>query len=222
MRLRNWIAESGLARGARLPPERELSVTLGVSRAELRNAFLLLETEGQLERHVGRGTYLAKSPRASRGVKGIDAAVSDLSQTIGPIDAMAARLVLEPELARMAALNATPKQLRALRDMADAMRTATSWAAYEVLDHDFHSAIAATAGNSMLQALFEILNGVRQVVVWRRLATSDQGPSPDYRSFDEHDIIVAALEDRDSSAASAAMAAHLNSTLSILKDTNAN
>lgn len=216
MRLRNWIAESDLARGARLPPERELSAALGLSRAELRNALLLLETEGLLDRHVGRGTFMSKSPRPSRAAKGIDAAVSHLAETTGPIDAMTARLVLEPELARMAALNATPNQLRALREMSDAMHAATSWPAYEALDHDFHNAIAAASGNSMLQALFEILNGVRQVVVWRKLAPSDRGPGADYHSFDEHEAILTALENRDGSAASAAMDTHLNSTLQAL------
>lgn len=216
MRLRNWITDANLARGARLPAERELSATLGVSRAELRNAFLLLETEGMLDRHVGRGTYLSKAPRASRGAKGIDAAVSHLVEVTGPVDAMTARLVMEPELARMAALNATPKQLRALRDMSDAMRAATSWSAYETLDHDFHRAIAAASGNTLLQALFDILNGVRQVVVWRKLAPSDKGPEPDYHSFNEHHAILSALFARDGPAAATAMAAHLNATLSTL------
>lgn len=219
LRLRNWITEEGLARGARLPPERTLSADLGVSRAELRNAFLLLETEGVLERHVGRGTFLSKPSRPSRGGKGMEAAVSHLAETTGPNDAMVARLVLEPELARMAAHNATPKQLRALREIADAMGAARSWAAYETLDHDFHNAIATASGNTMLQALFEILNGVRQVVVWRKLAPSDRGPDRDYHSFAEHDAILVALDARDGAAASKAMAAHLHTTLAALTDT---
>lgn len=218
LRLRNWIAESGLARGAKLPPERKLSAILGVSRAELRNAALLLETEGLLDRHVGRGTYLSKTPRPSRGGKSIDAAASHLAEITSPTDAMTARLVLEPELAQMAALNATPKQLRVLREISDTMRQAPTWAAYEGLDFDFHSAIAAASGNAMLQALFDILNGVRQIVVWRKLAPSDRGPDRDYHSFGEHDAILSALEARDGQAASKAMAAHLNSTLSALKD----
>lgn len=220
-RLRNWIAESGLARGARLPPERDLSAALGVSRSELRNALLLLETEGMVERHVGRGTYLSKAPRQPRGANGIEAAISHLSETTGPVDAMSARLVLEPELARMAALNATPTQLRALREMANAMQNTTSWSAYEALDHDFHNAVAAASGNGILQALFEILNGVRQVVVWRKLAPTDRGPDPDYHSFTEHDAILSAMENRDSVAAAAAMTTHLNSTLLALTSTKA-
>lgn len=216
IRLRTWIAGEGLGRGARLPPERSLSAQLGLTRTELRNALLVLETEGLLERHVGRGTFLAKAPRPSRAGRGIEAAVADLSESTGPVEAMTARLVLEPAIAQMAALNATPKQLRTLRDMAQAMRSAPSWDAYEALDHDFHNAIAAAAGNSMLEALFDILNSVRQVVVWRRLATTERAPDPDYHSFDEHDVILTALEARDGPAAAAAMRAHLNATMHAL------
>lgn len=215
-RLRRWIATSEMARGARLPPERSLSETLGLSRAELRNALLVLEAEGLLERHVGRGTFLARTPPPPRSAMGIDATIGALSETTGPVDAMDARLVLEPALVRLAALNATPKQLRSLQEMSDAMRNAPTWAAYESLDHDFHSLIAAASGNTMLLALFDILNGVRQVVVWRRLAPADQQPERNYHSFDEHDAIVAALTTRDGATAAKAMAAHLNATRAAL------
>ncbi|WP_222435257.1 FadR/GntR family transcriptional regulator [Puniceibacterium confluentis] len=214
--MRNWIATAGLARGARLPPERELCATLGVSRAELRKALLVLEADGALERHVGRGTFLAKAPRPSRGGTGVDATIAALAETTGPVEAMNARLALEPEIAQRAALHATPKQLRELRRLADAMREATSWGAYEQLDSEFHATIAAASGNSLLQSLHRILNGVRQAVVWRRLNTTDRGPDPAYHSFNEHDAIFAALENRDGTAAGAAMRAHLDSTLSLM------
>ncbi|CUH68085.1 Putative L-lactate dehydrogenase operon regulatory protein [Thalassovita gelatinovora] len=214
-RVRNWIASSGLTEGGRLPPERELCARLGVSRAELRKANLVLESEGLLTRHVGRGTFLSKAPRPARG-GGIDDAIATLAESTGPVDAMKARLVLEPEIARLAAMNATPMQLRELRRLAGAMRAASSWSAYEVLDGEFHETMAAASGNSLLQALHKIMNGVRLVVVWRRLKTSDLGPDPSYHSFAEHDVILTALENRDGAAASAAMQAHLNSTVSAM------
>ncbi|QXT38198.1 FadR/GntR family transcriptional regulator [Gymnodinialimonas ceratoperidinii] len=220
IRLRRWIATSDMTRGARLPAERALSSTLGLSRAELRNALLVLEAEGVLERHVGRGTFLAKSPNAARNGRGMEATIATLSETTAPIDAMDARLALEPELTRLAAVNASPKQLRDLRRLSDDMRAAPTWAAYETLDHDFHAAIAAGSGNALLQTLSEILNGVRQVVVWRRLAPSQQRPEPEYHSFDEHDEIVAALESRDGVAAAKAMTRHLKSTRNALMETS--
>jgi DNA-binding FadR family transcriptional regulator len=211
--MRNWITGSGMVKGDRLPPERELCTILGVSRADVRKSLLVLEAEGALERQVGRGTFLSKTPRATRGGGGIERVISELAETTGPVDAMNARMVLEPAIAQLAALNATPKQLRDLRRLAGGMRAAVSWGAYESLDAEFHEAIAAASGNTVLQALHKMLNGVRQIVVWRRLNPSDPGPAPAYHSFDEHDAILSALESRDAAAANAAMRVHLQSTL---------
>jgi GntR family transcriptional regulator len=58
--------ESGeLSPGDRLPPERELSEALGVSRMTLRRALQLLETQGLLIRRRGHGTHVA-SPKIER------------------------------------------------------------------------------------------------------------------------------------------------------------
>ena len=214
-RVQTWIAASDLSNGARLPPERDLSATLGISRAELRKALLVLESNGVLARQVGRGTFLAKKPKA-RKADSAKGTIADLAERTGPHEAMMARLALEPELARMAALHASPRQLRDLRRLATTMRNAPSWLAYEEMDSQFHDILAEASGNSLLHALHKIMNGVRFVVVWRRLNTPEVAPSPDYHSFDEHDVIVSALEERDGSRAHKAMQTHLQSTLSTM------
>ena len=216
-RVRTWIAASGLAEGARLPPERGLCATLGISRAELRKALLVLESSGILARHVGRGTFLAKKTE-QRKSDSAESAIEALAERTGPHEAMMARLALEPELSRMAALHASPRHLRELRRLATAMRSAASWLAYEELDSQFHDILAEGSGNSLLHELHKIMNGVRFVVVWRRLNTPEIAPGPDYHSFDEHDAIVAALEERDGNRAYKAMQTHLQSTLSTMTD----
>lgn len=120
-RTRSWIMNSGLSEGDRLPPERTLCTMLGVTRSELRKSLLLLEAEGLLTRHVGRGTYLARRPGGA-GSAGLEATVAALSETTGPIEAMSARIALEPETAALAALHATPAQLRELRRLCQATR----------------------------------------------------------------------------------------------------
>jgi DNA-binding GntR family transcriptional regulator len=53
------IESGGLAAGERLPPERALAATLGVSRMTVRQALDALARRGLLERGVGRGTFVS-------------------------------------------------------------------------------------------------------------------------------------------------------------------
>ena len=59
-RLADRIKAGKLASGSRLPPERELSESLGVNRMTLRQALHLLESQGLLARRQGDGTYVAE------------------------------------------------------------------------------------------------------------------------------------------------------------------
>jgi len=73
------IASGALAPGARLPPERRLAATLGVSRMTVRQALGELERDGLVRRVVGRGggTFVGEAPReaAPSGAGGISAAL---------------------------------------------------------------------------------------------------------------------------------------------------
>ena len=60
--LKAYLAQLNLPENARLPAERELCDVLGVSRGELRKALALLEAEGEVWRHVGKGTFLGARP----------------------------------------------------------------------------------------------------------------------------------------------------------------
>lgn len=214
-RLRTWIENSGLKQGARLPSERELAQILGISRSELRKSMMILEVEGRVERGVGRGTFLSR--RSGAGRRSSQAArIAELAERTGPHEAMMARIAIEPELASLAAIHASTRQLRDIADLAEAMKVASSWAKYEKLDAEFHDLIARASGNSLLHEVHNIINQVRLVVVWQRLDTSRKSPPDDYHSFSEHDQIVAALEQRDGVAARQAMRQHLKSTLSAI------
>jgi DNA-binding FadR family transcriptional regulator len=195
----------GAVPGARLPPERHLANELGVSRNEIRKGLAFLEREGLLSRQVGRGTFVnATQPKPSDE----DA----LKRGTSPREAMEARLLLEPELAGLAALNATFSQIEEMQETAALARQSKTWSAYEESDVRLHRVIAAAAGNRLLLAVHEIVNNVRRAVIWKRLDTRPLGPPQDYSSFAEHDAIVGAIEARDRNGAMEAMRGHLRTT----------
>jgi DNA-binding FadR family transcriptional regulator len=80
-----------------------------------------------------------------------------LQRGTSPREAMEARLLIEPELASLAAVNATAQQIEAMRTLAGKMREAHSWAAYELHDGQLHNLIANAAGNKLLAAVHYIV-----------------------------------------------------------------
>jgi DNA-binding FadR family transcriptional regulator len=208
--LRAWLAQRGLAAGGRLPPERELCDILGVSRGDLRKGLAVLEARGELWRHVGKGTFLGERPASEL------ASVAAIAARTSPAEVMRARLVVEPELAREAALHATAGDIRQLRACSAGARRAATWRHYETWDNRLHRAIAEAAHNPALTAVFDTLNAVRRTVVWGRLRDDSPHPPVDHHSFSEHDAIVAAIEERDRTAAAARMRLHLQNVQALL------
>jgi len=203
--LRAYLAQAQLPEDGRLPPERDLAVALGVTRTELRKALGALEAEGQIWRHVGKGTFLGNRPTDS---------LSDivaLAKRTNPAELMRARLIIEPEIARAAALTATPMHLAELRLCQARTRDAATWRQYENWDTRLHRTIAEATQNTPLLGMFDMLNSLRRAVTWGRLRSDPIKPSPNHHSFDEHEVIITAIENRDMNGAAAAMRTHLQS-----------
>jgi DNA-binding FadR family transcriptional regulator len=202
-RLRTYLAQIEMPLDSRLPPERELAETLGVTRAGLRKALAVLESENQIWRHVGKGTFIGSRPIETM------ADVAAITRRTNPAEVMRTRLLLEPEVARMAALNATSGHIAEMRLCMQRTRAAQTWRQYEAWDNRLHRVIAESTQNSLLLALLDTLNAVRRAVVWGRLRVDKVKPAPNHHSFEDHESIVAAIEDRDLNRAAAAMRAHL-------------
>lgn len=204
-RLRDFLAGAALGDDGRLPPERELADRLGLTRASLRRALTTLQSEGAVWRHVGKGTFAGNRP--------IDTAsdVASMARRTNPIEIMNARISIEPEIARVAALNATPTAIAELQQCMTRAVNAPDWRQYENWDNRLHRAIAEATQNSLLLGLLDTLNAVRREVNWGRLRADPRRPPANHHSFTEHEQIVAAIANRDTAGAAAAMRAHLQS-----------
>ena len=203
VQLRAYIAQGDFNLNDRLPSERELSEVLGIGRADLRKAFAVLESEGSIWRHVGRGTFIGNG-------KGADSqTTAAIAKRTSPQEVMYARLVLEPQLAREAALSATADNVEQLHNTSIQIRQAKTWRHYETLDNQFHNLISEATQNTPLIALFEQLNALRRTIVWGQLKSRHEQPPVDHPSFDEHEFILTAIHNRDSEAAEKGMRDHL-------------
>ncbi|SNR68630.1 FadR/GntR family transcriptional regulator [Puniceibacterium sediminis] len=205
-KLREFIQEGDYTAGDRLPAERDLTVRLEMSRTELRKALDALEREGFIWRHVGKGTFVAEPD----GNRASDELVQ-LGRNLTPFRMMRARLVIEPAIAREAAINASGKDLSQMKRAMERARSATTWAEYEEQDDHLHSHIAEASDNLLLVSLFEHLNQVRRAVVWGSVIRDTPRPPATHTSFAEHAAIVQAIESRFPDAAYEAMRTHLRS-----------
>jgi DNA-binding FadR family transcriptional regulator len=201
--LRRMLEAGDYPMNSRLPPERELCEKFGVKRAVLRKALAKLEGDGHIWRHVGKGTFVGSPP------SGLLADMSSLASRTNPAQVMQARLAVEPELARLAALNATAADIAEMRRCLRGTRQAREWRTYELWDNRLHREIARASSNVCLLAVFDLLNAVRRDVAWKRLRKTEL--NHDHHSFCEHDTLVDLIEERDTEAAAALMRDHLRS-----------
>ena len=202
--LRQYLSEQELPLNSRLPPERDLCSALGVTRARLRKALAVLEAEGRIWRHVGRGTFIGMRPVLN---------LSDVEYLTGetsPAAVMEARLAIEPQLARLAALHATNGDFAQMRVCIRNSKAAREWRGYEAWDNELHRAIAAATHNKLLITLFDTLNTVRRSTVWGQLRSTSLPPR-DHHSFAEHDRLYDAIVARDADLAADCMRRHLRS-----------
>jgi len=200
--LRSFLTDQEIALNGRLPPERQLCAELGLTRGRLRKAMAVLEAEGQVWRHVGRGTFFG--PRPVMNLTDVEY----LNEHSRPTEVMEARLAIEPQLAKLAAVHGTASHFSEMRRCIRLCKSAGEWRVYESWDNNFHQAIAKATCNKLLISLFDTLNIVRRSTVWGQLR-STRLPPPNHHSFAEHDALYEAIAARDAEAASDLMRAHL-------------
>jgi GntR family transcriptional repressor for pyruvate dehydrogenase complex len=204
LRIKEMIVSGQMPPGSRLPPEKELSEALGLSRSSLREAVKALEVIRVLDVRRGDGTYVTSlEPRLLHEALTF---VVDLHQDDSILEILAVRRMLEPQAAAAAAQRATAPALAAI---AAAVEVAPDADVESLVAHDveFHHAIAEAAGNAYLTSLLDSLSSrTVRARVWRGIT---EGGSV-ARTIDEHRAILAAVEDHDAELAAALMVAHVS------------
>lgn len=182
--------------GHPLLPERTLAEQLGVKRHRLRRALLVLRAEG----------VVPPPPLGRRPRQGNRAAIGDdLVRCTNPLEVIELRLVLEPALARLAALRASPQEVTRIERTAQTPPGMDHGAA----DLAFHVAVAAGARNGLAAELYNQLRRIGRDARLHVAAAVSSCPQRIRERDAEHRAIAAAIAARDADAAERAMRAHL-------------
>jgi GntR family transcriptional repressor for pyruvate dehydrogenase complex len=211
-RLVEQIRDGAFAPNGRLPSERQLAGTFGVSLASIREALRSLEAVGLVTIEHGRGVFL-RSGQTTGGVS--DRWMQWLLQHGSSLlDLLEVRQAIETTSAELAAQRAKP-ELRAELDriVTDAERLTARYPggsesllkAYVELDTEFHRCLAKATGNAVLRGLVETLGNALQGSREATVAI----PGRIRRSTNEHRRIARAVRAGNPSAARTAMYAHV-------------
>ncbi len=188
--------------GSRLPAERELATLLGVSRTSVREAIISLEIAGRVEVRVGSGIFVAAPP--------FDVVSAAADEGPSPFELLAARHLIEGEIAAVAARSATKSDLAQMRATVVRMRDhATDFRRRDAADQEFHVRIAAATGNGSLALVVQGLWQQRRGKLWSRIEAYFHTRKMRDGVLRDHNAIIDALELRDSDGARTAMHRHL-------------
>jgi len=205
------IRSGRLKAGDRLPSERDLAQALGVSRVAVREAVGVLKALGVARTAVGSGseagTFLDAAPAdaLSRLLE-----MHVLLASVSTADLVRARVALERESARLAAVHARAADWAELDRHLGAMAAPDcSLVDFNLHDAAFHVAIAQAGGNPLVAELTTALRNAMRLTLLGRLRSAADFPATRRRLCAEHEGISAALRRGDGTAAADLVEAHI-------------
>jgi DNA-binding FadR family transcriptional regulator len=198
------IRTGNLKAGDQLPPERELAISVGVSRPSVREAMRGLQILGVVKARQGGGAFISSL---------------DVSELLGPLQFLItldegnvdflydARMLIDREIGRRAALKISESRLNELRRIVELQKgLASDPVGFRVSDMEFHRIIIEACGNPILGRIATSLFVLG--LEYRRMASETPGVLQ--QSIRDHKAITAALAARDQEGAGAAMARHMS------------
>lgn len=204
------IVSGELRPGTSLPTEPEFADQLGVSRAVLREALSALAAKGLVESRRGSGTRIAPAENWNQ----FDAAILEARRKSGAMesvlaDLIEARLIVECEVAALAAQRSTEVHRRSLDfELAKMRDNLEHPALYAAADAEFHRTLLLAADNAVLLRMVE---PIRTLISYAQSLTDTMRPEQ-RRALGEHEAIAEAIGRRDSETARRTMKLHLINT----------
>lgn len=201
--IRALIEAGDLARGTKLPAERDLAERFAVSRPTIREALIVLEVEGYIQIRMGSGVYICQTSGSQLRALPVD-------DNDSPFEILQARSIIEGAIAEEAARIATADHIARLDECLGMMEQAIGDPVNMLVqDRAFHTAISDIIGNATLHRVTGQIFDRRMTPYFERLASHFEGPATWRLALEEHRTIRNAIAKNDAEAAREAMRRHL-------------
>jgi DNA-binding FadR family transcriptional regulator len=211
-RILDLVREGSLKAGDKLPPERDLSQSLDVSRPTLREALRALQILGVLEIRHGGGVYVTSLDPAEL-LSPFDLFVTLDARNMAEL--FDARIQYEPLIARLAAERMDDAGVARLAELVAAQLAAPEDAeVFHDTDVEFHKSILDASGNLFLSRIGKLL----QVLGDQGRQAFQKRRGVRLQSIEDHEAILAAFQARDPDAAHRAMRAHMTNVRHALRE----
>lgn len=204
--LRAQIIQGHYPVGSRLPPERNIAETYGVSRTIVREALLMLELQGTVDIRQGSGVYVMRIPEEHENEE-----ERLLKSDVGPFEILQARQLLESNIAAFAAKMANRADIDNLRRIIEQEQRAIA-ANDNSQDNSkmFHLVLAGATQNQMLLATVEsVWHHMDSSPLWQQFNVHIASRAYRLKWLGDRQTILAALRRRDVMGAWQAMFQHL-------------
>ena len=213
------IREQQLRPGDKLPPERELALLMGVSRATVREALRSLAMMNVVELRHGSGTFVT-SLEPKLLVENFDLVFSLTDSSF--LQLIEARQVIESGAIAIAAKHITDQEIAQLEDILERSRECLQYhpVDFPQLDIEFHVKTAEFSRNALLTRIMQAIAQM-SIASSQRTAVDSSGVSPRRveRAIRMHQRILDALKVRDPELARQRMWEHLLSVENTLRGT---
>lgn len=204
-----YILDKPFRIGEKLPNEFALGEKFGVGRSTVREAVKLLTSRGILEVRRGSGTYVVSTTPKDMDPLGLRHLEDKMALALDLADV---RILLEPGIAEIAALNATGEDIEKLRRLcAQVEEKIDSGENYIPDDIAFHTCVAQCSRNKVVEQLIPIIDTAVMMfvnVTHKKLMQE---------TVMTHRAVVDAIAEHDSVGARTAMMMHMTYNRNMIK-----
>ena len=197
--------------GDQLPGERILAESYGISRASVREAMRLLDAMGVL-RSSNRSGPKSGAVIVSEPSAGLAATLRlhIASSRLPVAEIVEARILLETWAARTAAQHDDPAGIQRARELLEAMDAPDiEPEAFHALDAQFHLALSALAGNTVIETIMDSLRGSIRGYIKDALDALGEWPVVLEQLRAHHHAIFDAVEAKDAERAAELLRSHI-------------